>query len=97
MDTGGNPPHRRKSGSYFKSGLQGPFSRSAKMKVDDLQSIKKELASIKEKVDCVLGKLEDIEEEPEEIQEEDNSILQEGASTHEPEGEGEEAADPENQ
>ncbi|KAM8964791.1 uncharacterized protein ACOB8E_005799 isoform 1-T1 [Sarcophilus harrisii] len=58
----GNPSRRGKRGFYSKRGQRTHF-RGGKVKVHDLQSIKKELASIKQKVDCLLEKLERIEEE----------------------------------
>uniref|UniRef100_A0A2K5DTG9 RRM domain-containing protein n=1 Tax=Aotus nancymaae TaxID=37293 RepID=A0A2K5DTG9_AOTNA len=58
----GNTSRRGKSGFNSKSGRQGS-SKSGRLKGDDLQAIKKELAQIKQKVDSLLENLENFKKE----------------------------------
>ncbi|XP_051823959.1 heterogeneous nuclear ribonucleoprotein C-like 1 isoform X2 [Antechinus flavipes] len=93
----GNPSRRGKRGFYSKRGQRTHF-RGGKVKVHDLQSIKKELASIKQKVDCLLEKLERIEEEANQAEvqssvlEQQNNNFPDEAGASESEGETEGAS-----
>ncbi|KAM6037673.1 LOW QUALITY PROTEIN: heterogeneous nuclear ribonucleoproteins C1/C2 [Chlamydotis macqueenii] len=60
--SGGNASRRGKSFAS-KSGQRGSSSKSGKLKGEELQSVRKELAQIKQRVDALLESLERIERE----------------------------------